>query len=143
MNNLELKYSRELVACFDTLLKNAEVFKHTDILTGGIPDMSATWGGFTTWLEVKVDRGKGIEGRGIQHETACRLERLGSCWYVVYTKQPGHPQMTRIVKPSFVSLHGYIHSHEFNGIAHSAVVQFIRDLHSSRLRRRNPEEVEP
>jgi len=35
-------------------LPGAVVFKHNDRITAGIPDVSVTYGGRTTWLEVKL-----------------------------------------------------------------------------------------
>ena len=48
----ESQYTSELVA----YLKNAGcvVFKHSDHFTTGIPDLSVTTRGHTTWFEVKV-----------------------------------------------------------------------------------------
>jgi hypothetical protein len=34
----------------------SRVYRHEDQFTGGIPDISITAGGFTIWVEVKLDR---------------------------------------------------------------------------------------
>lgn len=50
------------------------VFRHEDVMTAGIPDISVTWRGRTLWLELKLSSG---QTRGIQALTITRLGRVG------------------------------------------------------------------
>jgi len=70
------------------------VFKHNDAKTAGIPDVSVTARGLTTWIEVKV--GETIEGRQVQEITMMRLDRAsqGGAIYVLYSEG-----RTLIIKP--------------------------------------------
>lgn len=53
----ESKFTHELMADLRGLT-GGHVLKHCDRFTGGIPDLSVTVHGLTTWIEVKVDEYK-------------------------------------------------------------------------------------
>ena len=59
-----------------------EVLRHRDI-TAGIPDLSITGYGKTTWWEIKHSR-PSFKSRGIQRLTCRRLAAGGACLYVLY-----------------------------------------------------------
>jgi hypothetical protein len=60
------------------------VLKHNDAKTAGIPDISVTGRGLTTWLEIKV--GETIESRMMQQIMLQRLfvASRGGAFYVLY-----------------------------------------------------------
>lgn len=64
-----------------------EVLRHRDI-TAGIPDLSITGYGQTTWWELKHAR-PSFKSRGIQRLTCRRLAAGGVCLYVVYYQYEG------------------------------------------------------
>lgn len=64
-------------------LSGAVVLRHEDQYSSGIPDISITWKGSTTWLEVKLAKPKLI-GKGIQRITMQCLAENGQCWYAIY-----------------------------------------------------------
>lgn len=64
-------------------LPGAVVFKHADTMTAGIPDISVTWGGVTTWLEVKYANPR-IEHQEAQALIMARLRVIGRAYYVIY-----------------------------------------------------------
>jgi hypothetical protein len=66
-------------------LPGAVVFKHHDAITAGIPDLSVTWRGTTTWLEVKYNTDR---IQPLQHNTMLRLEKQGHAFYVIYLQDP-------------------------------------------------------
>lgn len=107
----ESVYSNGLVKMLRSRLPGSVVFKHADALTAGIPDISVTWNGRTTWLEVKVGR---IVGRGVQALTIQRLALAGRCWYVVYSGK----SVVTIVDP--------LGNVVVNGTGHETVVAWIR-----------------
>jgi len=49
----ESEYTRKLVKKLRRRLPKSVIFKFNDRLTGGIPDLSVTLNGLTTWLEAK------------------------------------------------------------------------------------------
>ncbi len=50
----EAKIVRKIVAHLRASLPGAVVFKHADLVTAGVPDISVTFRGKTVWLEVKL-----------------------------------------------------------------------------------------
>lgn len=85
-------------------LPGAEVIKHADAATGGIPDLSVTYNGRTSWLEVKLlRRGQTLESElePRQLATCRRLERASGarCWIVAF-RRPGTMQHTLIYRPT-------------------------------------------
>jgi hypothetical protein len=63
---------------------NGVVFKHQDARTTGIPDLSVTLGGKTSWWEGKVVRHDRVTGVGLQHQVMRELAVAGTAWYVVW-----------------------------------------------------------
>jgi hypothetical protein len=117
----EAKLQRSLIVNFEQHLDQCVVLSHSDQYIKGIPDLSVTWWGMTTWLELKF-LNPSLIASGVQHLMMCNLERAGSAYYVLYDSRS---ISTRIVKPytnECVS--------EESGYAHRSVVDFIRRLHS-------------
>ena len=101
-------------------LPGAVVFKHHDAITAGIPDLSVTWKGTTTWLEVKYNTDR---IRPLQHNTLLRLARQNRAYYVIYHLKP---QKVRLVNPLLIpDAAGAI----LEGWDHRGVVALIRSLH--------------
>lgn len=55
------------------------IFKHYDLVTAGIPDLSVTWNRKTCWLEVKVDD---YHPSPIQRVVMNRLHQHGLAFFV-------------------------------------------------------------
>jgi len=106
-------------------LPGSVVIKHADAFTSGVPDLSVTWKGKTSWLEIKYANPEIIE-RKIQNLMMKRLSIQGSAWYVIYDCVENR---TVIVNP----LH--LETWRFNSIAtavvfnHVVVATFIRSIH--------------
>ncbi len=52
----EATLTRELLRVLERKLSGSVVIKHSDRFRVGVPDASVTWGGTTSWLEVKYVR---------------------------------------------------------------------------------------
>lgn len=112
----ESRYSGGMVNHLREHLGGAVVLKHSDQLTGGIPDSSVSWCGQTFWLEVKRE---GNEARGLQSVTLRRLSAAtGRAFYVVYSRTD-----VKIVHPLTYEVIFYGAGHGNHGV----VEQFIRN----------------
>lgn len=81
-----------------------EVIKHADKFTSGIPDMSVSGNGRTSWLELKLLKRGELAVNAVepaQRITCCRLERAtgGRCWVIVY-RASRWEDSTTIYRPS-------------------------------------------
>lgn len=148
MDYTETQLKSKLTKALRESLNNAVIFRHEDQFTSGVPDISITWKGYTTWLEVKLAK-PAIRGKGVQKHTMQMLAENGRCWYVVYTikKLEGHlintksimfpgllePQFysTFIVSPKEVNDGNWILSKNYvDNFDHQFVVDFIKNSHS-------------
>ena len=95
------------------------VLRHEDHYTSGIPDISVTGNGITSWWEAKYQRGFSLVNKGIQQYTLEQLDKHGyAAHYIIYT-----PEQVAIVKPSLEN------PLIFPGINHPRVVEYIRKVH--------------
>jgi hypothetical protein len=115
-----------------TAMPGAVVIKHHDAITAGVPDLSVTWRGTTTWLEVKFLNPRLLK-RPLQHQVMLSLEREGSALYVLYLARP-FPHSV-ICLPSQVDTHGleaWTFESSHSGYAQPFVAGFIKSLHQGR-----------
>lgn len=85
----EASVTQDLLTCLKRQLPGAVIFKTSDRITKGVPDICITWRGAVTWLEVKLLRKGQIDDRLcplLQRHTLTRLaqESGGRGWYVIY-----------------------------------------------------------
>lgn len=108
-------------------MSGAVVIKHHDAITAGIPDLSVTWSGTTTWLEVKYANPKLLK-RELQHQVMLSLERQGqgSAYYVLYVAR-SFPHVV-VCLPSQLDDRMFTHRN-YTGFEHTAVAQFIKQRH--------------
>ncbi len=78
----ETDFTRKLKRELEHRLPQAVVLKHTDMLTAGIPDLSITHDGRTTWIEVKLASNRRIF-EPLQLEILRRLHG----WYLVWDEE--------------------------------------------------------
>lgn len=88
----ESRYTQEFRKEVEKELPYAVVIKLADNYTIGVPDMTITFDGHTSWWELKVARKdsatlKGL-GKGIQNMMAQRLALEGICYYIVFWDAP-------------------------------------------------------
>lgn len=120
----EAKVCGGLVRALRRDMEGAVVIRHTDELIAGIPDISVTWNGSTTWLEVKFVNPKIID-RGIQRLMMKRLGLHGRAFYVIYDNRD---TCVYITGPE--SLENYRESvWAAPGFSHKYVSMLIRDMH--------------
>jgi hypothetical protein len=83
----EAKVTAKLLGVLRSRFSAAVIFKHWD-RQGGVPDVSFTWNGFTTWIEVKLVKDREPSWRGLQDLKLRKLAESGSAFYLIYD-QPG------------------------------------------------------
>lgn len=110
---------------FDELLPTFVTLRHEDVRSIGIPDLSVTGGGQTTWWEFKHAVPK-YPTFGLQELMMKRLAAHGYCRYVVWW-EVGADLRTLIVHP--LALKDMVSEVEFHGHDHAAVVAFIQQVH--------------
>lgn len=116
---------RRLKKTLETRLPGSVIIKHSDAMVAGIPDLSVTWQGVTTWLEVKHDVGK-IITREIQRWMVKRLATQGRCFYVVYRDRAKEGPRTFVIDGAS-DVHAAMESESYrNGHDHDFVVEAVR-----------------
>lgn len=85
-------------------LPTAVAIRHEDQFTHGIPDLSVSLAGRTTWWEVKYADPL-LRTTGIQHHLCARLAAETYCRYLVYqrgipTGDQKRPRQIRVVHPT-------------------------------------------
>lgn len=79
------------------------VIRHEDHTRSGVPDMSATGEGMTSWWEVKAGTPTSPwETKDIQHLTAMKLARHGHCEYIIFEKEDDGVCLVSLAAPLFV-----------------------------------------
>jgi hypothetical protein len=116
---------REAVSSVDT----GVVFKHADA-SSGLPDLSVTCHGKTSWWEAKLADPRIRHANELQHLTMRRLAVAGMAWYIVWDQGPGGDRHTSIVAPKLVGANGYWTAHRSaDGWDSKFVVDFILRTH--------------
>jgi len=119
----------ELLKALRAGLPGAVIFKHTDKLTWGIPDLSVNWMGLTTWLELKYANPH-FKATGMQSRVVRQLASAGSCWYVIYRAEKHGGYTTLIVDPREMEKGEACSATEHSdGLNHMRVVRFIKERH--------------
>jgi hypothetical protein len=130
--DLEAQYKGQLGLQFKTDLPKAVWQRHEDHFTYGIPDISITVLGHTTWLEGKVLAPR-LKSKRIQEVQLLKLSNQGRAWYIIWDLRDKIP-LTRIVHPRDVLNRQFLKDlHDertYTGIDHRSVVEFIRSTHT-------------
>ncbi len=105
-------------------MPGAVVFRHEDQFTGGIPDISVTWAGITTWWEVKYSPiGRSSKPTSLQGYTLLSLSRQSTAGLITYaeTKRAGKS----------VCFEDYANNSytDLTGWSHEAVASLIQGYH--------------
>jgi len=77
----ESDLTKRFIEALRRTMPGAVVFKHADAWTAGIPDLTVSWRGVTTWVEVKK---LPYRARGIQRVRVQQLGRVARVFYVMY-----------------------------------------------------------
>ena len=124
MNEATLK--RALVKAMRTTMPGAVVFRHEDRFTAGIPDISVTWAGITTWWEVKYSPiGRNSTVTKLQGYTLEQLSRQSTAGLISYqeTKRAGRSVLLVDYADDTFS------DTMLTGWRHEAVASLIRGYH--------------
>lgn len=122
----EAKLQARLLRALRTKFLNFVVFKHSELISTGVPDISVNGRGQTTWLEVKVGR-PGFNAKGLQTEVLLRLERAGCrIFYVVY-REGRAGRSTEVWRPRDLTTGEALRSAP--GFDHGLVVDFLEHEH--------------
>jgi hypothetical protein len=104
------------------------ILRHEDSSTSGIPDISVTGRGATSWWEVKYGRPE-FTSKGIQELTMLRLSRAGIANYIIYRETAdGKTKQVSIARPA--NLHTKESWDTVLGFDHDWVVNEILLYHS-------------
>ncbi len=108
--------------------------RHEDIRTSGIPDLSITGFGKTSWFEFKVANPQ-FHGTELQELTMLRLAAAGFARYLVWSENKnGTGKRTLIIHPKEVfKKNGHVSEMEIEafcvGYDHRWVCSYIRERH--------------
>lgn len=119
----ESSLTRQLIAVIEQQMSGAVVLKHADRYTSGIPDMSVTWRGVTTWWECKHAKPR-FKSQGLQELIAARLAmHSAGCRYIIFGAT-----RTYLVHPD--QLHTWRDAAQYcNGYDLTWVVKRIEEFH--------------
>ena len=97
MNEATLKSS--LVGVLKNTMPGAVVVRHEDKFKAGVPDISVTWRGTTSWVEVKYERKRRSPLTALQAKFITDLARTGAPAYALtYRELPGGLKETLLVR---------------------------------------------
>lgn len=131
MNESILK--SRLVAKIRIEMVGAVCLRHEDRITSGIPDLSITWKGRTSWWEIKWANPT-LRSRGVQDITMLRLSAEGYARYIVY-EEVGESRQTVIAHPKIVHDHNNPERWRSDGVCtkghnHRFVVDYMKQVHT-------------
>lgn len=129
----EAKLNQDLKKALKLAFPSAVVLKHNDRTTSGIPDLSITYLGSTTWLETKLADPE-IRDTAIQRDVCIRTSKAGCCLYVIFDNK--NTPSTNIVHPLNLQIWRTDPLQRWPGFNNTLVVNYIRSLHQ-RLAERN------
>lgn len=109
----EASITQSLIRALGKELPGSVIFKHFDVSTDGIPDISVTWGKRTVWLELKWDEG---ETRPTQLVTMMRLGHVGLAFYVRFGYENTCP-LTWVWEPK-AAIGRTLPNHDVRAVAH-------------------------
>ena len=121
----------DLCVYLRTALPKSFVKRHEDYCTSGIPDITVTWNGKTTWIEAKLAN-PDLKKKGIQTYSAMKLFEQGSCWFLIWEEKRGE-RRTLIVDPHDVhnkTIDQTPNERITEGFDHAFVEEFIRRIHT-------------
>ena len=123
---------RAFLRCLQTELPDALPLRHEDKFTAGVPDLSISYAGCTSWWELKY-ADPYIQSPKLQRYMCQQLDRRGFlCRYLIFRR--GHadkwPRQIRVVPPHdfphWLTLGRVISSGAFD---YRALVRYIQEIH--------------
>jgi len=105
------------------------VIRHEDRFRSGVPDLSLTGNGRTSWWEVKFANPY-FESKGIQHLTLLQLAKEGVARYLIYSIYEGK-KSTHIVRPQSIDVWRADRESVVDGFNHVAGIAYMKGLHGT------------
>jgi hypothetical protein len=109
-------------------LKSFVVFKHADRFRSGIPDVSVSGNGFTSWWEFKY-ADPDFDSRGIQELTMLRLDHASYARYVIFCEDK--VRQVLIVEPSKIGTWGTEYELRISRFDYGLVAAHIHSIHNT------------
>ena len=127
----EASLKQSLVKEMRKQMRGVVVFRHEDRHIFGVPDISCTWGGITSWWEVKV-ADPAVKITSIQVLTCQKLAKAGSaCGIIIYQEMP---HCSYIVDPFKIETWATTSPEDlviFKGFPHLQLVHYIKGVHNA------------
>ncbi len=117
----EATVTRSTMRALEEVMPGGVGFKHFDVATDGVPDITWTWNKRTCWLELKYDRG---EVRATQVVTMRRLAQMGLAFYVSFDYDGNGAPETFVWDPRFKEPQSSL---RIEGHHYVSVAQFVRN----------------
>ena len=98
----EVTVRRDLKKALQARLPNAMILRHEDLYTSGIPDLSISYAGKTSWWEIKY-ADPHCKTTRIQQHTCTQLNLQGFCCrYIIFRRELGDlwPRQIRVCTPA-------------------------------------------
>ena len=137
MRVTEATLKRELMRSLQTLLPDAVALRHEDRFISGIPDLSITFQGKTSWWECKYADPFCISSQLQRHLCAC-LARHGSwCQYIIFQRGIARPvdprpRQIRVVNPEDFDQWDYLGRVLSDGrFDFHSLVRYFQEVHRS------------
>lgn len=108
-----------------------EIIRIEDIFTHGIPDITFTGRGKTTWVEAKYGT-PSFKVKGIQKHKMQKLALAGSAFFLVYWEKGGI-RRTYIVPPKDIDLDPSEWTNFTEGFDHKWVLKYLWGLHGNHI----------
>jgi len=128
MNEAQLKAA--LVKHLRKVMTDYTILRHEDRINIGVPDITMTGDGHTTWLEAKYAK-PGFTSRESQEFAMKRLAAHGRCWYLIYETRDGRDR-TGFIRPADLNMYRERVAAVglwTNGFDHDWVGRVVRTLH--------------
>lgn len=124
----EATITSDFVLALAKEMPGSHTFKHFDLATSGVPDLSHTWGGRTAWLELKFSTpGVEAEVQPMQVINMPRLAKAGLALWVHFRILPDDEQ-TRVIQfiDGSADLRATVHSHVIRGFKYHDGAKYVR-----------------
>jgi hypothetical protein len=104
------------------------IIHHEDVRTSGIPDISITFNGRTTWWELKHATPQ-FDSPGIQELTMLRLNAHGFARYLIYYESKVASRQTLIVDPKYLDVYETLPEMRFSGFNSCDLIHQVMAAH--------------
>lgn len=125
----EANVKSTLVRAMRDVMQGAVIFRHEDRHLFGVPDISCTWAGRTTWWEVKFGAPR-FHITEVQLLTCRKLARRGHCAFIIF--HGVEPLTTFIIHPEKMAewtIATSDHLYQCTGFDYRALATYMKGVH--------------